>query len=306
MNRSLLNVWGWMGIAPGYRYIAVEQFGQNLAKNYALTCRLPNGCTLECNLKEFIERQIYFMGTYEPIESYVFSQLLAPEMVVVDIGANIGQYTLLAATAIGEQGSVHSFEPVPKLFERMKSNVRRNQLSNVRLNSVGIWQETTAMQLGLLSDSENHCELYSVGFSSGINQVTATAIALDDYVREQNLHQIDLIKMDIEGAEYSALLGMKNTLLSFYPTLLLEINRPALKNVGRTPEEIWQLMVEELKYDVYRIGLGGCQKVTHFPNQEQSTNYLFVHPSRPTSPIIQEQWQFKQLLRWSRRYRTVL
>jgi hypothetical protein len=85
----------------------------------------------------------------------------------------------------------------------------------------------------------------------------------------------------------------------------MEINRPALSRVGHTPEDIWQLMVEELEYDVYRIGLSGCQKVTHFIKQEQSSNYLFVHSSRSTS-IVNQKWKFKDVLRWSRQYQSIL
>lgn len=299
ISRQLLDFWGWIGIAPGWQFAAIEKFGHRLSCSYRLLSVLPNQCRLECDLKEFIERQIYFLGTYEPIEAYLFSRLLQPGMTVIDIGANVGQYTLLAATAVGETGAVHSFEPVPKIFAQISNNVRNNNLSNVHLNALGVWKEATFLNLGILNGMEDHCELYSVGFGNQANQVTTTAIALDSYVQSCNLRQVDLIKMDVEGAEYCALLGMVQTLKRDHPLLQMEINRPALERLGYTPEDIWKLVIEELGYEAYLIESQSCQKVTHFSKLKQSPNYLFVHPSRPTS-VVNETSEFKAILRWSR------
>ena len=87
--------------------------GPRLAETEFQRAVLPNGCSMHCDLRQHVDRHIYYLGAYEPVESYLFTRLLQPGMTVIDAGANIGQYTLLAATAVGSRGTVHCFEPVP-------------------------------------------------------------------------------------------------------------------------------------------------------------------------------------------------
>src|SRR5437016_14587639 len=100
-----------------------------------------------CDGSEGIQQSISFFGVYEMPSAYLFAKLLRPGMTVVDAGANVGQYTLLAATGVGPTGDVHSFEPVPSVFDVLEANVAHNQLLNVRLNRAGLWccQEQIAL-----------------------------------------------------------------------------------------------------------------------------------------------------------------
>src|SRR5438445_13396629 len=86
--------------APGYLYQIVERCGARLAVQ-PLECQLFNGMKMTCDLADQIQRQIYFVGAYEPIEVYLLRYLLRPGMVVIDAGANVGQHTLIAAGEVG-------------------------------------------------------------------------------------------------------------------------------------------------------------------------------------------------------------
>src|SRR5688572_5258274 len=139
--RSLLRVWSRFPKAPGYLYQAVERWGSRLAVR-PLECRLFNGARMTCDLRDHVQRQIYFFGAYEPIETYLFRLLLRPGMVVVDVGANVGLYTLIAAGEVGVRGEVHAFEPVPETFERLVDHVMVNGVADiVRANPVGLWHK---------------------------------------------------------------------------------------------------------------------------------------------------------------------
>src|SRR5215831_10836434 len=120
--RFFLRIWSKYPKAPGYFSRVVERWGGRLAEK-TLEGRLFNGMLMSCNIKDHIQRQIYFRGAYEPIETYLFWLLLRPGMVVIDGGANVGQYTLVAAGAVGERGEVHAFEPVLTNFEQLSKHV---------------------------------------------------------------------------------------------------------------------------------------------------------------------------------------
>jgi FkbM family methyltransferase len=298
VNRQLLDFWGTLGIAPGWRYSAFEKFGERLSSGYLLSSELPNGCSLPCDLRDHVQRQIYFQGVYEPIEAYLFSCLVKPGMTVVDAGTNIGQYTLLASTLVGITGSVHGFEPVPDTFRRVSQNVTHNQLSNVHLNQAGLWQKAMPLRLSLSEDMENNSGAYSAGATNASKVVESVAISFDSYVKEHQISRVDLVKMDIEGAEHSALLGMRTVISRDHPILLMEVNRSALIKMNSSPEEILELMGKEFGYDAYLILENHCEKISDFSNVTQS-NFIFVHPSN-RSDLVHQSWDFKTILRWSR------
>ena len=99
--RHLLKAWGSSAKAPGLWYQAVERWGTRCGAGKQWLRRLPNGLVMSCDLRDHVQRQIYFQGCYEPVEAYLFCKLIKPGMTVIDAGANVGQYTLLASTSVG-------------------------------------------------------------------------------------------------------------------------------------------------------------------------------------------------------------
>ncbi len=297
-SRKLLDIWGFIGIAPGWRYQTFEKFGQDLASSSPLSSFLPNHCHISCYLADHVQRQIYFMGVYEPVESYLFTHLLKPGMTVIDAGANIGQYTLLASTIVGTEGAVHSFEPVPDTFVQISTNVKVNQLSNVYLNQAALWNESTTLKLSLSDEMKDNIGSYSVGVKNQATTVESVSVRLDDYIVSKKIKRVDLIKMDIEGAEFSALTGMQEVLERERPILLIELNRLALQRVGYTPESIWNLLVNKFDYLGYLIEIDSCKKISD-TSEIQQKNILFVHKSK-IPDFIKDGWDLKYILRWAR------
>src|SRR6266508_2628239 len=87
--------------------------------------RLRNGMQIEVDPVEFIGSQIVDHGYYEPATAHLVERLLRPGMVFIDVGANIGQYTLVASGSVGMSGRVHAFEPHPAMHDVLGRNVRR-------------------------------------------------------------------------------------------------------------------------------------------------------------------------------------
>lgn len=291
--------WGRWGRAPGYRYQFLDLYGTNLAAKDLLPARLPNGAKMLCDLRDHVQRQIWFNGAYEPVEAYLFSQLLEPGMTVLDIGANVGQYTLLASSAVGPTGQVHSFEPVPATFARLQQHVELNQLTNVTLNQAALWMEETTLDLGLAEDQADNIGSYSVG-DADVDQgkITARAIRLRDYAQDHDLDRLDLVKMDIEGAELFALKGGRALFDRFHPVILLEVNRAALRKLDTEPETLWRF-VEDIGYRAWRIGYSPetSGPIPNFDGLNQANVLLHVDQ---LPKAVSEGWTYREIMRWAR------
>jgi FkbM family methyltransferase len=255
---------------------------------------------MTCDLRDQIQRQIYFTGAYEPIEAYLVKHLLSPGMVVIDAGANVGQYTLIAAVEVGIHGGVHAFEPVPKNFQRLAAHVLENGLgSTVRTNMVALWHRGETVKLSLPSDAAGNDGIYTIGIPSVVSDsVACRAVRLDDYVAENKLDRVDFVKMDIEGAEWFALHGATAVISRWRPTMLVEINGVTCRTLGYEPQRIWEL----LKPYGYLMWAVGQSPHTSRPLSDldgvERANVIF-HTERLPDRVIRG-WSYKSVLRFHR------
>jgi FkbM family methyltransferase len=221
-------------------FMSLKKWSQGLGTR-PLVGRLPNGCRVLCDLRDVVQRQIYFWGVFEPCEAWLFTQLIKPGMTVVDAGANIGQYTLLAATCVGETGMVHAFEPVPSVFKRLSHHVSWNKITNVTLNRPALWSEDlNRISLGLDEAEDHNVSRYTI--LSDIGAVSAPAVCLDSYVDRCGFTRLDFVKIDIEGADPAAIAGAQKALRKFTPLVLLEMVAARLLQVGVQTQELFATM----------------------------------------------------------------
>jgi FkbM family methyltransferase len=155
---------------------------------------------------------ILYYGAWEPEKSELFNHLLQPGDRVVDIGANIGYFTVLFAAAVGDAGRVLAIEPDPDNIRLLRENLRINGLS-ARTSVVRAAAGPRADKLylyskGGVSNRGDH-RTFGVG-GSGVRRRSVRMVAVDDCVR--NWPSVQTIKMDIQGYESFALQGMQTTL----------------------------------------------------------------------------------------------
>ncbi len=198
---------------------------------------------------DVIGKDIYINGVFEKSESNFVTRFLKPGMTFLDVGANLGQYTLLSAHCVGTNGRVHSFEPSSRMFSELKFNIELNNLSNICiLNNVAVSdKEGTAK----LSKYEAGGEVYgSLGnqnwAESGksiIGHEEVKTITLNGYIKKYNISHVDLIKIDIEGAELLALRGANQLLnRSDAPTIVLEMADITTDGFGYKAMEMWDYL----------------------------------------------------------------
>ena len=290
--------WGRTGRAPGWYFNAIERWGGQ-ASNGALTRRLVNGCEIRCDLRQYVDRHIFFVGLYEPVELYLLMQLLEPGHTVVDGGANVGLYSIMMSTAVGQGGSVHAFEPVPATHATLGDNIGRNRLANVTVSNAALSDQPGVVSLGLAADKVGNDGAFGVGHHAPITAIDVTTITLDEYAVGHNLNRIDFVKLDVEGSEFRALRGMLRILKRDEPMLLVEICQATARRAGFEVNDILDLL-GPLGYRAFVIQESSDRShyVDSLDDIEQA-NVLF-HIG-PTPPALERPWMLKQVLEWARR-----
>ncbi len=200
-------------------------------------------------------RAIFLTGCYEPNEFRWLETMLKPGMTFIDIGANMGLYTLFAAQKVGPCGIVVAIEPSNRDFARLEDHIRLNRLVNIRPLQVAV--SDCAGEADLLLATEEHSghnTLGNFGYDSVIplGKQRVHTERLDDIVSRLGLQQVDIIKIDVEGAEFLALQGAQETIKQFRPVVLTELSDRTLKHQGCHSGQIWEFLTRE-GYRIYRF-----------------------------------------------------
>jgi FkbM family methyltransferase len=191
---------------------------------------------------------------YEPELNYLES-VLSPGKVFVDGGANFGIYTVLASQLVGDSGRVLSFEPAAESFPILKHNVELNKMSNVKLFNLAISDKEENTRFYHIDNAPNSYSLGSdVNSETNFEEVQTTT--LDKVLSDEGIERVDLIKLDVEGAEELVLQGARSLFSRMRPTLILEINPTAIARLGLSPDGIVNLL-KEWDYDLFGITNAG-------------------------------------------------
>lgn len=186
---------------------------------------------LEINPKRgYIDKNLYVKGFYEKEISKLISQRLKGKKVFVDVGANIGYYSVFASKIL-KKGRVYAFEPQKYSYKILKKNLSLNNLENVTLVNKGCGSKNE--KLSIYSDKNNlgHSSVVrGRPFDNKPNKEDINIIKLDDYFKRKSF---DLIKIDVEGFEYEVLKGAKKCLENFSPEIIFEFSPEIYSNIEK-------------------------------------------------------------------------
>jgi len=178
-------------------------------------------------------RSIYHHGLIDgrelPVENFLV-QFLKDGNVCIDVGANVGFYTLLASALVGREGSVYAFEPTPRTFAVLAKN-SSSKPNVTRVNAALMEKEgkRNLADYGALKSGLNTV-LSGIEVPESSHVVPIEAITLDSYCRSHNICPT-FIKIDTEGTEEMVLKGCRQTLTAYHPVLIIEVQREAPKGV---------------------------------------------------------------------------
>lgn len=251
--RPLFLLWAKSSRAPGYLYQLIEKNGSSFSSK-PRNRRTSSGAVFLCDLTDHVQQQIYFFGVYEPVEFSYFQSVIHNGDTVIDAGANVGAYSLPIAKSFNGSVTVHAFEPIPNTFEKLVRNARESKISNgLILNKKALWNKNEILSFHLSKEHKNNIGSFTAGtVSQSLVEVKCETTTLDDYVEQNKIHKVDVIKMDIEGAEKFALEGAKETLKKFKPIVFLEVNEHACKKMGYLKTDLVRPF-KELNYRIFKI-----------------------------------------------------
>jgi FkbM family methyltransferase len=242
--------------------------------------RLPQdlgGASFVCDLEDTISREVCFTGRYEPQETQLALHLLKPGMVVMDVGANWGYFSLIAAHLVGASGRVLALEPHPRLSSMLAENVATNRLRQVHALAVAAGGGSgTRAFVGFDERGGNWGVSRAARDREGADFVCATR-AVDDLIDEYGIGIVDLVKIDIEGAEADAIAGMARGLGQHrYRYVILECHPAELAALGIT--------IEQCLAPFSRAGYRGWH-IDHSPTMHRRAASGDVPPSELLAPI---------------------
>jgi len=215
------------------------------------------GLVFRCDLRDVLMREVCITGRYEPQETVILQNLLRAGMTFVDVGANWGYFTLAAAYLVGARGHVVSVEADPRASATLHANVAKNRLPWVRVVAAAASDTDETLSLrsyGAESDgSANFGVALAEASAEGGVRFEVRARSLDAILDEAGAGNIDVLKMDIEGAEGRALAGLRKRLGSgAIDRIILELHPWHLRSHGTSAGAVVSAL-QSHGYDAWQI-----------------------------------------------------
>jgi FkbM family methyltransferase len=200
-----------------------------------------------------IQRYIFYFGVWEPAITAFIRGSLAPGDKFVDIGANIGYYTCLAAKLVGPSGAVSAIEASPSTYDLLLENLNLNDLDNVHTYNNAVFDKEATLRLFKNKESNiGRTNILKERPGGTVEEVDA--LRLHRLIDLETLLNVRLIKIDVEGAEWFVIKGIGEHLKNFSPSTewLIEVNKSALREHGASFDQFVDLFTAA-GYNMYAI-----------------------------------------------------
>ncbi len=242
---------------------------------------LHDGIRMELVLNEYVQSQLYLFGTFEPATIKVLKRPVKTGDTALDIGANVGYMSLVLAKCVGNSGKVFSFEPDSKNFASLKRNLELNPDCNIEPIAKAVSDSHQPIRLYHAKFDFNagaHSMLPSEKHSSDFVEIEATTI--DEFVTSHGLKKVDVIKIDIEGAEMKAFNGMSETLRRSRPFVVCELCEEHQVRAGYSTQAVKKWMAETFDMQAFKVMESGKLKETPIEETHLAENIVFVPSER--------------------------
>lgn len=243
-----------------------------------------------------ISKQVEKFGWYsdEAFETSLFEKYLKKGMTVLDLGGNIGFYTILARSIVGPKGKVFSFEPFPDNTNLIRASIKENSFTNVTVVEAAVSDRIGKDTLHLSPDACSEHSLLDLDFQYNLepqqNEIEVQTLTVDDYL-EKNVgdFKVDFIKMDIEGSESRAIKGMQKVLeKNKHLILMTEFWPNGFKEDNRDPRDFLE-MLDKLNFKIYNID-SLEQKVVPVTVDEMMEIVYFRSKNIPKENKVMQVW----------------
>jgi FkbM family methyltransferase len=211
---------------------------------------------------------LYWTGLHELREFIFLHRFLRKEMVALDVGANLGEYTMFMAKRLTE-GRVLSFEPMALTRRQLQENVKLNDFSQVAIFDFGLSDKHQRLNLHEVDDGNEGLGTLFLGEKKSKGSVEIALESLDEKWNSFSLQRLDFIKIDVEGSELFVLQGGEKTIIKFRPLILIEISEENFKAAGYRTADV-ESFFKRINYQPKRINkvgqLEACAVMPAFGN----------------------------------------
>ena len=239
-------------------------------REFAYSTTTPRGWRITGHTRDWIQRNLYYFGLWEPNLSAWIESRLSPGDLFIDVGANIGYFTLLAASRVGPSGAVVAVEAMPAIFQHLASHVAANGLTNTRLiNEAAVGPNDPAEVKLYWGGAGNIGSSGMIQHATQTESVNVAARTLAQMLTPDEYRRARLIKVDVEGVEGRTIRGLGLERGGFHERLELIVEISAGPDVETDPDDLLQ----------YFAGLG------FFPYELREDHYFhrYAYPASAVS-----------------------
>lgn len=237
------------------------------------------------NIKMCVDKHSYMGGSiywsgYHHLNEFLFLRdVLKDDMIMLDIGANQGEFSLFAAQKL-TKGKIYAFEPVNSNLESLRTNIKLNGFNNIEVVAKGLFNKYEKLPVYTSYDSalnggrhEGLSTIYPDDYRATFEQ-EIELIPFDENYFEK-LSRLDVVKIDVEGSELPVFQGMIKTLKAFHPIILMELNVETARNAGYEVDDLVEFLTK-LNYKSYKIFRGKLIEKS-WSNDMKWDNFVFVY-----------------------------
>ncbi len=252
------------------------------AREVLLIDNVDQNVVMRVDISKTMGAAFFWMGYHEFNEWRYLNRFLKQDMVFIDVGSNQGEYALFAAKRL-TQGKVVAFEPVDKFYQQLCDNISLNRFNNLLTMNCGLSASPGSLPIYMTGElnameHEGLATLYPTTERGHFVQEIQLKV-FDDLIDSLAIDRMDLVKIDVEGAELSALQGMRKSLGKFKPYVLLEMNEITFKAAGYELATVVDFF-KELNYSIFKIGRDGILQPLRSPSGVN--NCVFVPTDKLT------------------------
>lgn len=216
-----------------------------------------NNINWKLNLSEVIDFMIFFVGGFDKAGGEAFGKQLKSNDKIIDIGANIGSFSLVASKYLGQKGKIIAVEPSTYAFNKFKDNLKLNENLNALIQPLQafVTQEQNSVPNEIYASWDITTDIQRHANHKGVLTPTfgAISISLDQITKQFNIEKLNWLKIDVDGFEKDVLLGGQYVFEHHKPNIFMELCEYSLKEHHTSVEEILSFLIQ-FNYHFYSVG----------------------------------------------------
>jgi FkbM family methyltransferase len=227
----------------------------------------------------------FYLDLFELENLNLFHQLVSDDNIIFDVGANIGIYSLTAASTMSASTRIFAFEPADGAYQRLLANIDLNNFGNIMPFKLAIGDRKGNASF-YVCDDDAYNSIIDNTMRPVLNIEKVELCTIDNFCQSNHIDRIDLLKIDAEGADYLILIGAMNILSQpTAPIIFCEYNRNIVNEINFRLSDLLDF-IRELKYDIYEISNGKLIKVKNLENISEIICFKDYHLEKINSSLL--------------------